>query len=339
MQILTKNQGKTLGWQAALRQMITDPNELLTLLELDKALFLKPALDASKIFPLKVTRSYVERMQRGNPHDPLLLQALPLGLELRTVKNYTADPLHENAYNPVPGLLHKYLGRVLVTLTGACAINCRFCFRRHFPYADNNAGRSGWEKIFAYIAQDETIDEVILSGGDPLMMSDSMLQAFTDRLQLLPQVNRLRIHTRLPVILPERVTSAFIAWLAGLNMQPIMVIHCNHAQEIDHTVKKALNALRGTRTTLLNQTVLLKGVNDQAQMLINLSKTLFTAGVLPYYLHVLDKVQGAAHFDLPLAKIHMLYKELLQALPGYLVPRLVREEAGAAAKTLLSMDA
>ncbi len=321
-------------WQQALADLITDPGELLSLLELDPALY-QEAMQAVQSFPLKVPRGYVKRMQKGNLHDPLLQQVLPLGLELIQVPGYDLDPLHESETNPVPGLLHKYHGRVLITLTSACAIHCRFCFRRHFPYDENNPGKRGWEKIFAYLAKDPSISEVILSGGDPLAVSDHLLQSFTQQLTLIPHIKRLRIHTRLPIVLPERITPSLLDWLTHLTLEPVIVVHTNHPQEINEEVEAALSLLKRASIHVLNQSVLLKGVNDEALILALLSEKLFAAGVLPYYLHLLDKVQGAAHFDLLHERAQTLHRELSAMLPGYLVPRLVCEEAGRPGKVLV----
>lgn len=322
------------AWQEALADLITDPKELLTLLDLDHGL-LAAAKAATNIFPLKVSRGFVARMQKKNVDDPLLKQVLPLGIELTKNPHYQSDPLQENAVNPVPGLLHKYASRVLVTLTSACAVHCRYCFRREFPYADNNPGKLGWEKIFSYISNDTKINEVILSGGDPLAVSDKLLKQFSDQLSAIPHVTCLRIHTRMPVVLPERITTEFLNWAKALQQKLVIIIHANHANEIDDAVKNKLLALREVGVTMLNQSVLLKGVNDDAAVLTKLSHTLFDAGVLPYYLHMLDKVQGAAHFDLSEDRAIELHRALTQALPGYLVPRLVREEPGEGSKTIL----
>ncbi|RDI40054.1 EF-P beta-lysylation protein EpmB [Aquicella lusitana] len=326
---------KKRSWQEALSDLVTDPKELLTLLELHPD-WLDAAYAAARLFPLKTTRSFVARMQKGNPHDPLLRQILPLGIELQESEGFERDPLKEANVNPVPGLLHKYAGRVLVTLTSACAVHCRYCFRRHFPYAENNPGRAGWEKMITYITADKTISEVILSGGDPLAANDRLLKQFTDQLVGIPHIKRLRIHTRLPVVLPERITQALIEWMVQVPFDTVMVIHANHPQEISSEVKAALLSLRQAGICVLNQTVLLRAINDRAETLIALSEILFEAGVLPYYLHVLDKVQGAAHFDLERDKAFQLHAALGKALPGYLVPRLVCEEPGKASKTVLS---
>ena len=325
---------KKYTWQEELSNIITDPAELLRQLALDTSL-LEAAYAAVRLFPLKVTRSYLARMRVGDVNDPLLRQVLPLGAELTESSQYGLDPLGEAKVNPIAGLLHKYHGRVLVTLTSACAIHCRYCFRRHFPYSENNPGREGWEKIFAYVANDMSLREVILSGGDPLAVSDGMLQAFTDRLAMIPHVDTLRIHSRLPIVLPQRVTSELLTWIRGIKQSVVIVVHANHPQEINTEVRDALLSLRDAGAHVLNQAVLLQGVNDNVATLVALSEILFAAGTLPYYLHVLDKVKGAAHFDLPIESARDLHAELTRRLPGYLVPRLVREDAGQASKTLL----
>jgi EF-P beta-lysylation protein EpmB len=321
-------------WQKALTDLITDPKELLQLLELDDGL-LEAANAAARLFPLKVPRRFVANMEKGNPHDPLLRQVLPLGMELDQHSDFHSDPLQEREANPVPGLLHKYHGRVLLTLTSACAVHCRYCFRREFPYHENNPGTNGWGLLFDYIRQDASITEVILSGGDPLVMPDKLLKLFTDQLEQIPHVKRLRFHTRIPVVLPERITDEFVAWISSVSLNPVIVIHMNHPREMSETVKAAMLKLRKAGVTVLNQSVLLRGVNDDVVILTQLSEVLYEAGVLPYYLHVLDKVQGTAHFDMKQESALALHEALMHALPGYLVPRLVREEAGKKSKTLL----
>jgi len=323
-------------WQEALSDLITDPRELFKLLDLDPAL-LDASFAAAREFPLKVPRNFVARIQKGNIHDPLLRQILPLGAELNKTLGYEADPLHEANVNPIPGLLHKYYGRVLVTLTSACAVHCRYCFRRYFPYDENNPGTSGWEKIFSYLKFNTSINEVILSGGDPLAVSDKLLASFVTQLSLISNIKRLRFHTRLPIVMPERITDEFVNWLSQIKMDVIIVVHANHPNEINNEVKKSFLKLRDAKIVLLNQSVLLKNLNDDVDTLKELSETLFSAGVLPYYLHILDKVQGAAHFDIPLEKAFALHAELSKCLSGYLVPKLVCEEPGAPAKTLLSI--
>lgn len=322
------------AWQTALINAITDPRELLDSLLLDLSL-LPQAQAAAKLFPLKVPRGFVARMRKGDVNDPLLKQVLPIGAEHDKPFGYIKDPLGEIQVNPVPGLLHKYQGRVLLTPTSACAIHCRYCFRRHFPYSENNPGTAGWSQALDYIAGDQTIHEVILSGGDPLVMNDKHLRDFTTKLSNIPHLKRLRIHSRLPIVLPERITSEFITWMKHLTIKPILVIHCNHPNEIDSTVIQAMQALHAQGITLLNQTVLLKGINDDVKTLVSLSETLFDMGVQPYYLHVLDKVEGIAHFDLDLTNAQKLHRGITQQLSGFLVPRLVMEKAGAPSKISL----
>jgi EF-P beta-lysylation protein EpmB len=330
------NSTKTCAWQTALGQAISDPAELLNILELDPNL-LDAAKSAAKLFPLKVPRGFVARMQKGNINDPLLKQILPLGAELIETPGFNKDPLQEADVNPIPGLLHKYKGRVLLTFVGTCGINCRYCFRRHFPYGENNPGTEGWERALKYIAEDQTIDEVILSGGDPLVANDKSLRVFSEKLNAIPHIKRLRIHSRMPIVLPERISPEFIQWLRDLKQKPVLVTHSNHPQEINHAVRAAMRLLTEAGVVLLNQAVLLKGVNDNVETLIALSETLFAAGIQPYYLHLLDKVQGSQHFDLAVQHARTLHWELSQRLSGYLVPKLVYEKAGAPAKLSLEL--
>jgi EF-P beta-lysylation protein EpmB len=318
-------------WQAALIDAVTDPQELLELLELDPIL-LTAAQAAAKLFPLKVPRGFIARMQKRNIADPLLRQVLPIGDEYQEVRGFTPDPLGEAKMNPLPGLLHKYQGRVLLTPTGACGVNCRFCFRRHFPYTKNNPGVEGWQQALNYIAEDKSITEVILSGGDPLVMSDTSLQDLTQKLNSISHLKRLRIHSRMPIVLPERITSELITWLTSSRLKPVLVTHCNHPQEINQPVMTAMRYLTESGVYLLNQAVILKGVNDNVATLVNLSEALFAIGILPYYLHLLDKVQGTAHFDIDLKAAQALHSQMAQQLPGYLVPKLVCEQPGAPAK-------
>ena len=324
------------SWQEAMSDLITDPAELLAIFQLYPAL-LPEAIAAARLFPLRAPRGYVARMEKGNPRDPLLLQVLPLGLELKEVAGFTRDPLKERIVNPVPGLLHKYESRVLISPTSACAVHCRYCFRRFFPYEDNNPGRAGWAKIVEYIQADARINEVIFSGGDPLTLQDNLLSQFVEMLSTIKHLRRIRFHTRIPVVLPERITASFLDWIQQLSLQRVIVIHTNHANEINAEVRAVLQQLTQAGVTLLNQSVILKGINDSIAAQVELNETLFAAGVIPYYLHVLDKVEGAAHFDIELADAQKLHADLVKALPGYLVPRLVREDAGEPAKTLLSV--
>lgn len=318
-------------WQQQLAHAITDPAELCTLLQLDSAL-IAPAIESARGFALRVPRSFAARMRRGDPHDPLLLQVLPLLAEREVRPGYVIDPVGDLDSRAGAGLLHKYEGRALLIATGACAVHCRYCFRRHFPYADHSAPQRGWQDAIDALRCDPSICEVILSGGDPLSLSERRLRQLTDALAEVPHVRRLRIHTRYPIVLPDRVDGNLLNWIESLPIQTVIVIHANHAREIDASVRRACRDLSARGVTLLNQSVLLAGVNDSVAALEELSEALFAAGVLPYYLHVLDKVQGAAHFDVPQRRAVELHERLRHRLPGYLVPRLVREVAGAPAK-------
>lgn len=331
---LNKSHNNKTDWQTALKNAVTDPKELLTILELDHD-WLDAANQAAKQFMLKVPHSFIDRMQKKNINDPLLRQVLPIGAELEKVAGYSADPLQEAKFNPVPGLLHKYHGRVLLTSVTSCAVNCRYCFRREFPYAKNNPGSAGWNNALSYIERDESIKEVILSGGDPLIANDATLQNFVEKVAAIPHITRLRIHSRIPIVLPERITPEFMNAFTASRLNTILIIHCNHAQEINQDVKNAMEILRKGGVYLLNQSVLLKGVNDHADTLIDLSEALFDMGVQPYYLNVLDKVQGTAHFDLSRQRAAELHCEMIRRLPGFLVPKLVCEQPGAPAKLTL----
>jgi L-lysine 2,3-aminomutase len=325
------------GWQQALRECVHDPRELVARLGLGDE-WVEPARLAAAAFPLRVPRSYLARMRRGDPHDPLLRQVLPLGAERLETPGYVADPVGDLHALAGTGLLQKYQGRALLITTGTCAIHCRYCFRREFPYAEQHAGQQSFAAALRAIREDPGIVEVLLSGGDPLTLGDRRLAALLADLEGIPHVRRVRVHTRLPVVLPERIDAGFLsAWTSVQRLQKVMVIHANHAQELRGAgdVQAALRALRESATTLMNQSVLLRGVNDSSDALVDLSETLFAAGVLPYYLHVLDPVRGAAHFDVPEDEARGLHAELTARLPGYLVPKLVREVPGAAAKTML----
>ena len=319
-------------WQQALADTIKDPMELLTLLELPGDTLL-PKRDAARQFPLRVPRSYVARMRKGDPKDPLLRQVLPSIEEDIDVAGFISDPVGDLEAMPIPGLLHKYRGRMLLVVTGACGIHCRYCFRRHFPYGDANPAPGAWQQALDYIAADASISEVILSGGDPLVLPDPRLADLAMQLAAIPHLKRLRLHTRMPIVLPERIDTSLLKWLEACPLQKIMVVHANHPNEIGSDVRGALRALRERGICLLNQAVLLRGVNDSSEVLADLSETLFAAGVLPYYLHMLDKVRGAAHFEVPENTAIGLMDELQRRLPGYLVPRFVREITGAPAKS------
>ena len=326
---------RTGTWQQLLADAVRDPVELCELLDLDISL-IAGALAATPSFALRVPRSFIGKMRRGDPRDPLLLQVLPIAAELRRVDGYTTDPVGDLASRATHGVLHKYAGRALLVATGACAVHCRYCFRRHFPYQDEAAMTHGWEAALAYVRNDPSIEEIILSGGDPLSLSDRRLQQLSDALVSISHVRRLRIHTRYPLVLPERIDGGFRAWLRDVRLQKVVVIHANHARELDPVSSRACHNLSDAGASVLNQSVLLAGINDDARALADLSEALFAAGVLPYYLHVLDRVEGAAHFDVPTATALRLHAELTARLPGYLVPRLVREVPGAAAKTAVT---
>ncbi|PNS09799.1 EF-P beta-lysylation protein EpmB [Solilutibacter silvestris] len=314
-------------WQALWREAVRDPAELLGLLGLQTlATRISPAAMAQ--FPLRVPRGFVARMRHGDPGDPLLRQVLPLDDEDQVVPGFTLDAVGDGAARAGSGVIRKYRGRALLIATGSCAINCRYCFRRHFPYAEDTAARGQWAEAVEIIAADASIDEVILSGGDPLSLADGKLAELSDALKRVPHLRRLRIHTRLPVVLPERVDDGFIAWLRDLPWPVTVVLHANHANEFDDSVDAALARLRDAGVLLLNQAVLLKGVNDSVAALAELCERGHRAGVLPYYLHQLDRVSGAAHFEVTDAEALALHRDLAARLSGYLVPKLVREVAG-----------
>ncbi len=325
----------TTHWQEVLSQVITDPAELLTLLELDSEL-LEYANKAANEFKLWVPHSYAARMQRKDIDDPLLKQVLPVKAELEHHPAFSMDPLGEKPKNQQAGVIHKYRDRLLFIVSNTCAVNCRFCFRRHFPYDDNRLNKQQWENALEYVRDDKEVSEVIFSGGDPLALNDKRLGWLAKELAAIPHVERLRIHTRFPIMIPQRITPEMLDWFAGTRLKPVMVSHCNHPNEIDGAVIEAFGRLKHADVTLLNQTVLLKGVNDNADTMEALNRKLFRHGVMPYYLHLLDKVQGAAHFDTEQEKAQRLVGELARRCSGYLVPKLVREIAGVPSKTTLA---
>ncbi len=323
-------------WQTALADVITDSQELCQFLALNTEKFEKLYNRNQQKFPLRVPRSFAARIEKGNFHDPLLLQVLPINKE-SSLNNpsFCKDPLQEKQKNPVPGLLHKYYGRVLLIAASGCAVHCRYCFRRHFPYESNTPGAAGWQDVVDYISQDPTITEVILSGGDPLILKDNTLKALIERLESIPHLQILRLHTRIPVVLPERITPTLIHLLGSSRLKSIIVIHCNHPREIDRHVQFALDSLHRAGIILLNQFVLLKDINDQAEIIIDLCQKLFHFGVLPYYLHLLDPVEGAEHFFVSAETGKKIMQQLTRKLPGYLLPKFVREIPNAFSKTPL----
>ncbi len=321
-------------WQAAWREAVRDPRELLAMLGLE-SLAVGWSEAAARQFPLRVPRGFVARMRHGDPADPLLRQVLPVLEEDRLVPGFSLDAVGDGAARRGGGLIHKYRGRALLVATGSCAVHCRYCFRRHYPYADDSAAAAGWHEAVALVAADPSLHEVILSGGDPLSLADHKLAELTEALRGIPHVRRLRLHTRLPIVLPERVDAGLLGWLHGLPWPVTIVVHANHANEFDPAVDAAMAALRATGTSLLNQAVLLRGVNDSVDALADLCERGHAAGVLPYYLHQLDRVAGAAHCEVPDGEALSLHAALAARLPGYLVPRLVREIAGEPGKTPL----
>lgn len=323
------------NWQSQLSELITDPLELLENLQLSPEQLLSGAILASKQFKLRVPRAFVGKMKVGDPLDPLLLQVLPHHLELEDHPGYVTDPLDEESANHIPGVLHKYQSRFLLTLTGACAVHCRYCFRRHFPYQENLPKNEDWLNIQNYLSAQTQINEVILSGGDPLTLSNRKLALWIERLESIAHIKILRIHSRVPIVIPNRLDDELVSLLKNSRLRIILVVHSNHAAELDDFTCLKLSHVAQQNILVMNQAVLLKGVNDSAQTLVDLSHRLFDANILPYYLHVLDKVKGAHHFDLEAAKIDLIYKEVLASLPGYLVPKLVREIAGQQNKTPL----
>ena len=316
------------SWQQAMAEAIRDPAELLRQLNLPAKLL--PSSSAmTKQFPLRVPHSFVARMRKGDPDDPLLRQVLPLDAELQDTPGFSLDPVGDHSAIINRGLLQKYQGRVLIMTTAACAIHCRYCFRRHFPYSEQSSRPSQWQEICDEITKDRSINEVILSGGDPLSLADTQLSQLVEMLDRLPQLKRLRIHTRYPIVLPQRINNSLLEWLTNTRLNTVVVIHSNHANEFNDDVATAMTKLKSAGVTLLNQTVLLRGVNDTIEALSQLSERLFENGVLPYYLHQLDKVQGAAHFEVEREKALHLITEIRKVLPGYLVPQLVEEIAQA----------
>jgi EF-P beta-lysylation protein EpmB len=322
-------------WQHELSQAFTRASDLLAFLQLPPDLAIAPAC-VSRDFPLRVPRGFAARMAKADARDPLFLQVWLQPEEALEAPGFADDAVGDLARLRAGGIIHKYQGRALVIATGACAVHCRYCFRRHFPYGDTLAARDHWRETLRTLAQDRSLHEVILSGGDPLSLSDDKLAELAEALEFLPHVRRLRIHTRLPIVLPERVDDALLAWLRRGRLRKVVVVHANHARELDAAVAGALARLRATGATLLNQSVLLRGVNDSAAALAELSERLFACGVMPYYLHMLDRVRGTAHHEVPDDEARALVRAAAARLPGYLVPRLVREEAGAPSKTALA---
>ena len=323
------------SWQTDLSQSCSSIDKLLDYLQLN-AQQLSVSQQANLDFPLRVPWPFVRRMEQGNPYDPLLAQVLPIAAEMHNTAGYSHDPLDESKHNPVPGIVHKYGNRLLLIVSPNCAINCRYCFRRHFPYSDNRQSKAQWHKALDYISSKPEINEVIYSGGDPLAANDKFLSWLTEQIAAIPHIKRLRIHSRLPVVIPSRINQQFFNWATTTRLKPIMVLHINHGNEIDQALTNSIDQCIDHGITLLNQTVLLKGINDNAATLTALSEKLFDCGVMPYYLHLLDPVAGASHFDIDVERAKQIYALLQADLPGFLVPKLVVEIAGKSNKTLIT---
>ncbi len=327
-------------WQTEVAGAFSDLNELLSWLELDQVALqdslLSASLKAAEDFPLRVPKYYAAQMEKGNPRDPLLLQVLPRAVELEPAPGFIDDPVGDQDAERDHGLLRKYAGRALLITTGACAVHCRYCFRRNYPYQDSHISTTDPKLTIDYIKENTDINEVILSGGDPLSISDRKLAPLVKQLDLIPHVQRIRLHTRTPIVLPNRVDQPFMGWISTIKTPLVMVIHCNHPNELGTEVIQKLQSVRACGIHILNQSVLLRGINDSAHTLIQLSEKLFSAGVLPYYLHMLDPVRGAAHFDVNEFNALEIMDQLQQNLSGYLVPKLVREIAGASSKIAVS---
>jgi EF-P beta-lysylation protein EpmB len=321
-------------WKAELSNCISSIDQLLQLLGLNSK-DLNASQLASQGFSIKVPQHYAQLMEYGNPEDPLLKQVLPIEAELKPDPSFNTDPVNESEYNPVPGIVHKYRNRVLMIISPNCAINCRYCFRRHFPYQENRQSKQQWLQALDYLKTRPEINEVIYSGGDPLAANDNFLGWLTQQIESIKHIKRLRIHTRLPVVIPSRVDSQLLDWLGNTRLKPTMVLHINHANEIDAKLCQAVNQLKSAGITMLNQSVLLKEVNDSSEQLIALSEKLFDAGIMPYYLHMLDPVQGASHFDIPKDRAIEIFSQIQAELPGFLLPKLVQERAGETSKSLI----
>jgi EF-P beta-lysylation protein EpmB len=323
------------SWQKDLRQVITDPKQLLSLLDIDSSEYLQH-FKAKKLFPVRVPLPFIKRMKKNDIHDPLLRQVMPLSSEFVISDGFIADPLQEHD-TVAEGLLHKYKSRVLMIVKAGCAINCRYCFRRHFPYQENSPNKKRWQQALNYNTNQNDISEVIFSGGDPLMANDEHLTWLVEQIEKIPHVRRLRIHTRLPLVIPNRITNNLVNLLSNTSLKATMVLHINHGNEIDDDFAKAIEPLRNAKVPLFNQSVMLKGVNDNAKTLSDLSEKMFDIGIIPYYLHLFDPVQGAAHFDVNEDRAVSIANEMLASLPGFLMPRLVREIAGQANKTPINL--
>lgn len=323
------------NWQKELAKSFTDPEALLRFLALPVEHY-SQHIKARRLFPMRVPVFFAELMAKNTPDDPLLRQVLPLHDEFLEVEGYVTDPLDEFDKSQ-SGIVHKYHNRLLLIVKGGCAVNCRYCFRRHFPYAEHHNNKREWQAQFAYIQAHPELDEVILSGGDPLMANDAHIAWLLDELEQIPHLKRVRIHTRLPVVLPTRVTRTLSQRLQTSRLQAIVVLHINHAREISPELIQAVALLKQHYVTVLNQAVLLKGVNDCVSTQITLNESLFTAGIQPYYLHMFDRVKGAQHFAVDDDTAINIMREVIAQQSGYMVPKLVREIGGEPSKTPINL--
>jgi len=322
-------------WKDSLKNSIRTPTALLSYLELDSSLT-HISTKAQSVMPIMIPLTLAARIKKGDINDPILLQILPSVREEEfTDISFVLDPLMEQSQMPAKGIIHKYNGRVLLICSGACAIHCRYCFRREFDYKGALGSKSSWDKSFEYIENDKSINEVILSGGDPLLLTDHHIKFFIDKVARIKHIKRLRVHSRVPIVLPERITSNLVDILSNHRLQTVLVTHVNHANELDETVELVLTQFKG-RVTLLNQSTILKNINDSAEILACLSERLFECGILPYYLHTLDKVRGTKHFHLTDRAAWEIHSKLQGMLPGFLVPKLVKEIASKNHKIQLS---
>jgi L-lysine 2,3-aminomutase len=331
----TEHSPPAASWQEAMKRAVRDPEELGRLLQLSPS-WVEAARSGAAEFPLFVPREYLARMRPGDPADPLLRQVLPLAEELHDTPGFHADPVGDGPASLTPGLLQKYHGRALIVTTGACAVHCRYCFRRHFPYEQSAITPEIERRIVDRVAADLSIEEILLSGGDPLTWTDRRLAALAATLAGIPHVRRLRLHTRLPIVIPQRVTDELIEWLRGTRLTPLVVVHANHPAELDQHVAAALGRLVDGGVPVLNQAVLLRGINDDVEVQAELCRRLVDLRVLPYYLHQLDRVRGAAHFEVPVEQGRKIVEALRQRLPGYAVPRFVHEVPGEGSKSILA---
>ena len=318
-------------WQSLLKRSIVDPVQLLNFVEIDPCLvdWINPH------FKLKVPLGFAKKIVKGCLEDPILKQILPLSKENIVSENYDIDPLKERSQNPLPGLIHKFKSRVLVMPATRCPIHCRYCFRRHFPYDNNNINLKQFAAIGNYIEADPNINEIVLSGGDPLYASDHYLHLIIKQLTRSNQIKIIRFHSRFPITMPERIDSSFIDMLAQIPQKIVLVVHCNHPQELCEEIRQAVIRLKQANVTVLNQGVILKGINDDVSTLKTLSYRLFECGIMPYYMNQLDLVSGSAHFEVEKSTLLSLQRALLAELPGYLVPKFVQEQPFTASKVPL----